>query len=314
MAGVWSIHLIFGYGMRYMLSRGFVSNVKKNDSSVPVTEMGGEAYHVMGQYHSVSIEKPLNNSITQLMKNTLMFGVVSALLFTHASAATITLDTLTDSITVGSTDTTGGSTAPTAPGDSWYTGDYEGSVRTRSDGNQVELRTQWYFRFDTSALAGVDAADIVSVTMYIPQVGRLNNRTDNIALKLYDVGSNWDDDGSAYPLWNQGRPSSEIAHGTGAELGVIDNHYNVFGNTTDTSNPDVEGIFEYSSAPLQAYVESWQNGDDNDGFLLTAPNVGLTGLAFATPTLVIETAAVPEPSSVFLSISGLGFLLLRRRR
>lgn len=246
------------------------------------------------------------------MKTTHILTALTGVLAAQASAATITLITLSDSLLVGQNDTTGGSTAPAAPGDNWYTGAHAGIVRTRTAANNEQFRTQWYFRFDTSALSGVNAADIVSVTMYIPQIGRLNTLTDNIPLKLYDVGSSWDDDGTNYALWNQGRPSSEIAFGTGVELGVIDNHYNLFGTTADTSNTDVEGNFEYNTAALKSYVESWTSGGNDNGFLLTAPGVGLSGLAFDTPYLVIET--IPEPSTAVLGLSGLGVLLLRRRR
>ncbi|MEJ6648016.1 MAG: hypothetical protein QNL24_11925 [Akkermansiaceae bacterium] len=66
--------------------------------------------------------------------------LVSGFLLANAGATTVTLDSLDRSIMVGSTDTVS-TTAPTAPGDGWFSGtDVAGTIRGRQS-TQVELRT-----------------------------------------------------------------------------------------------------------------------------------------------------------------------------
>ena len=120
-----------------------------------------------------------------------------------ASAATITLNTLADSELVGQNDP-GGATAPAAPGSGWYTSTNAGEVRQRATGNQENLRTQWYFRFDTAALAGISSGDILSATISIPQIGRLNTLNGSAPLELSDTNLVWNTS-TAHPAWNAGR-------------------------------------------------------------------------------------------------------------
>jgi hypothetical protein len=225
-------------------------------------------------------------------------------------AATINLTTLADSVNVGQNDTAGGTTAPAAPGIFTSTG-ATGFVRGRATGAQEELRTQWYFRFDTAPLVGLNPAEIVSVTLTIPQVGRLNNTlTNNVPLVVFDVGSGWDDHGGSYPVWNQGR---EATIGTGSEIGRYADVYDAtigFSTATD-SDAAAEGTYTFAQAELQTYVSGWLGGDANDGFLLTSPGGNNMGLSFGTPTLTVVT--VPEPGIPLLGSLGV-LCMLRRRR
>ncbi|BCX49026.1 hypothetical protein HAHE_29340 [Haloferula helveola] len=200
--------------------------------------------------------------------------------------ADVTLSTLTDSQLVGQNDTDP-LTAPAVPGDGWFTGPYSGTVRQRESGSNEQWRTQWYLRFDISALSGVDPGLITGATFNILQIGRLNTVTTGNSLKVFDVNSDWDDDGGNYPTWNLGREAPTGAGGTELEnFGT--NSYQQFGTTTDTSNPDVEGTFVVTGSALLDTVKSWASDPaDNEGLLVTMINVGFAGLAFGPPTLEI---------------------------
>ena len=250
--------------------------------------------------------------------------------------ATIILNTLSESVMVGSGDTNS-NVAPLAPGvhepaavgNPWFTSSFDGMLRGRAT-TQFQRRTQWNFRFDASALAGVDAADITAVTLSIPQIGRLNTQSyTNLAMRLYANTYDWADDGSAdYPTWNRGRTDAggdgvTIVGGSNA-IGT----YNTFGQVTDTSNTNVEGTFIITSttgnpadgpttlttegvAALLTTVQGWAtNPASNEGFLLTYQNADNMGLAFGTPTLTITT--IPEPGAASLLVLG-GLLLAGRR-
>ncbi|BDS08150.1 hypothetical protein NT6N_31900 [Oceaniferula spumae] len=224
------------------------------------------------------------------------------------SAATITLNTLSDSELVGLNDG-GGATAPVAPGSGWYTGANAGEVRQRLNSN-TELRTQWYFRFDITSLAGVPSGDILSATISIPQIGRLNGSAGAGApLNLFDNNFVWNTS-TDQPGWNDGR---EVPTGSGTLLHSWADAANEYAVATDLSNTNVEGIFSSSSAALMTTVQSWAaNPADNEGFLLSLVGAENIGLAFGTPTLVIQT--VPEPSSTaLLGLGGLALILRRHR-
>lgn len=246
-------------------------------------------------------------------------GLWFALLFQagESPAETITLDTRTDNILVGQADATGGSTAPLAVGDGWFTGSYAGTVRQRSAGNQEQLRTQWYFRFDASAIGAVNPADITAATLRLPQIGRLNANAgiDTVPLRIFDPNESWDGGGTNYPKWNLGReaPNNTGAGAGGTLLESFADAYDTFGTgPTDISDPDVEGVFMSSSAALLATVQSWAaSGANNEGFLVSFTGPDNIGLAFGNPTL--EITVVPEPSAALMLFAGAGVLLRRRR-
>lgn len=204
--------------------------------------------------------------------------------------ADLTLTSLIDSQLVGQDDTNA-ATAPTAPGDGWFTGAYSGTVRQRESGSNELWRTQWYFRFDISALSGVDPGLITGATLNLPQIGRLNTVTTGNDLKVFDVNNDWDDDGGNYPTWNLGREAPTGSGGT--ELASFgSNSYQQFGTTADTSNPDVEGTFVVANAALLDTVKSWAaDPGNNEGLLVTMINVGFAGLAFDPPVLELEIPA-----------------------
>ena len=233
----------------------------------------------------------------------------------ESRAATVTLNSLTDNIMVGQDDTTGGSTSPAAVGDGWFTGTYSGTLRQRSFGNNEPLRTQWYFRFDISSLLGVNPGDITSVTLSLPQIGRLNsNPGDNVPMRIFDPNASWDDDGSNYPVWNLGREAPNNQGGSGGTiLETFADAYDTFGEgPTDTSNTNVEGVFAVTDGELLTTVQSWAtSGTNNEGLFASLVGADNIGLAFGAPTLVITT--IPEPSGVLLLILGSGAALRRRR-
>ena len=231
-----------------------------------------------------------------------------------ASAATITLNTLADSVMVGEQDTAAAS-APAAPGDGWFTGPHAGTIRARSTtAPNPEFRTQWNFRFDASALAGVAPGTITSATLSIPQIGRLNTVSGpGNVLNLYANTYDWDDDGSAdYPTWNRGRTDQGGDGFTvAASFGGADTH----GTALDLSNTNVEGTFVLDTATypgLLTAVQNWATDPAaNEGFLMTYQNAHNIGLAFGTPTLDIEV--VPEPATGGLLLLGLALAARRRR-
>ncbi|MEJ6648019.1 MAG: sulfatase-like hydrolase/transferase, partial [Akkermansiaceae bacterium] len=215
--------------------------------------------------------------------------VFSAVEFT--SAETIILSTRTESVMVGESDSVGGSTAPLAVGDGWFTGVHAGTLRQRST-TQFELRTQWYFRFDLADIATLAPEDILGVTLKLPQIGRLNgNPSDNVPMRMFDPNANWDLSGTNYPKWNLGREAPNHTGGSGGTLlASFPDAYDTFGEgPTDTSNVNVEGTFTSSSAALLTMVKGWvTSGTNNEGIMATLPGLGNIGLAFGDPVLEIE--------------------------
>ena len=224
------------------------------------------------------------------------------------SAEIVTLNTLTESVMVGQDDIVS-ATAPLAPGDGWFTGTAAGTIRARDVGDNEHWRTQWNFRFDIAALAGIDPADIISATLTIPQIGRLNTVSEpGNFIKMYANTYDWSDDGSVdYPTWNRGRIDKG---GDGTLLGTIGGA-NTFGTVADTADPNVEGSFilttiasppadtgvTYTTADVAALltaVQSWAtNPADNEGFLMTYENAHAVGYAVGTPTLEVDV--IPGP-------------------
>lgn len=246
-------------------------------------------------------------------------GTLAALLIlgsaNPAPGATVTLDTLDRAVTVGQTDIDP-LVAPSAPGDGWFAGPHAGTLRGRAT-SSFELRTQWYFVFDIAALAGVAPGDIVSATLTIPQIGRLNTLSYTAPfIKLYDPNFTWDLGGSNYPVFNGGRALGAgglpAGYPGGTYMADPLGGYNDHGLVADTSNPDVEGEFIVNGAALLATVQSWAaNPADNEGFFMTYENADNIGLAFGTPTLALEV--IPEPATAGLLLLGVAVLARRRR-
>lgn len=226
----------------------------------------------------------------------------------HADAI-LTINTLAESEMVGQNDADE-SLAPAAPGDGWYTGAYAGTIRARAGGDGEQLRTQWYFRFDLSALDGIDPDRISAATLSLPQIGRLNNTGSTAPMRLFDTNVDWDLDGSNYPIWNEGRESPT---GSGTLIENFGAIYSTFGTATDTSDTDVEGTFTTSSAALLATVKTWADDPVNDeGLLLTFAGPGSAGLAFGTPTL--ELTIIPAPAALPAGLAMIGLAAARRKR
>jgi hypothetical protein len=175
----------------------------------------------------------------------------------------------------------------------------------------VQLRTQWNFRFDISALNGIDSSIITNATITIPQIGRLNNTSVGTnALNLYANTYDWDAAGTVnYATWNRGRTD---AGGDGYTVAPSFGSFNTHGMVTDTSNTNVEGSFVLDSGALLTAVQSWADDPaDNGGFLMTYQSATNIGLAFGTPTLVVT---IPEPSATaLLGLGGLALMMRRRR-
>lgn len=217
------------------------------------------------------------------------------------SRSTQTISLLSESVLVGEQDTDR-STAPLAPGKGWYTGSSAGEVRQR-DSSNTEWRTQWYFRFDNLVLAPFAGDKILSASLHVPQIGRLNTQSTSNSLRFHDVNTHWDlSSGTAYPVWNLGR---ETPTGSGILLEDFgSSSYQQFGTTADTSNPDVEGTF--TSNNLGGTVQKWiDDPADNHGILVTMINTGLSGLAFDAPSLDITTGSVITPFIAWTQDHGL---------
>lgn len=213
-------------------------------------------------------------------------------LVSSALGDSVTLDVRSDNVLVGQADTAGGKSVPAAVGDGWFTGSYAGTVRQRAVGNQEQLRTQWYFRFDIAALAGIAADDITSATLRLPQIGRLNSNPglDTVPLRIFDPNASWDAGGSNFPTWNLGREAPNNTGGSGGTLlESFPDAYDAFGLAADTSDPGVEGTFTVNNAALLATVQSWASSPaNNEGLLATLPGADNIGLAFAAPTIELE--------------------------
>ena len=136
------------------------------------------------------------------MKTYIFTLTVTVVFAACAQASLITLSTLEDNSLVGWSDTNSNN-PPAAPGDGWFTGTYSGTVRERATTN-FPLRTQWYFRFDDTALATIIAGKITSATLKLPQIGRLNTGQDDLDLVVYDTDLTWDSNATPYPTWNAG--------------------------------------------------------------------------------------------------------------
>lgn len=231
---------------------------------------------------------PTKTKLQRFRRNSHLLAPLVATSLSVCHGAPVVIDSLTDSQMVGLNDTDP-LVEPVAEGDGWFTGAYAGTVRQRSNGNAIERRTQWYFRFDIAALSGVQPHLIQSATLELPQIGRLNNLTTNNALQVYDTNANWDDDGGNYPTWNLGReaPAGSPGGTLLADFGM--NSYQIFGTVADTSNTDVEGIFTVDGSALLDTVKTWAaDPGDNEGFLATFVQAALGGLAFGTPTLTLD--------------------------
>ncbi|BCX49025.1 hypothetical protein HAHE_29330 [Haloferula helveola] len=217
-----------------------------------------------------------------------MLALLSIAALGLPASGQIVLNSLTDSQMVGQNDSDP-LLLPAAPGDGWFTGAYAGTVRQRASGNQEQLRTQWYFRFDIAALSGIQPHLIQSATLDIPQIGRLNTLTTNNVLRIFDPNADWDDDGGNYPTWNLGReaPTGSPGGTLLADFGM--NSYQIYGTTADQSDTNVEGVFTVDSAALLDTVKSWAaDPGDNEGLFATFVQAALGGLAFGTPTLTLE--------------------------
>ena len=199
-----------------------------------------------------------------------------------AMAGTITVNTLTaDNTMVGSTDTDPFS-APLAVGGQWYSNTFSGTIRERQS-SIFENRTEWYFRFDLSALSGVSSNDIQSVAINLPQIGRLNGDSKVSGIAVYDTDLDWDmSSGTKYPTWGAGTNGTLVAS--------IADAYNYFGLTADVTNDNVEGVFSASTPELKALVFGWM-GDpsSNEGLLVRFTSEENIGLAFGVPSLEITT-------------------------
>ncbi|MEO6751410.1 MAG: alpha/beta hydrolase fold domain-containing protein [Chthoniobacteraceae bacterium] len=228
----------------------------------------------------------MNSAITRLQfARTLAILASLALAASPAQGGTITLGTLSESTMVGLKNTNP-AIAPTAPGDGWFTGAYAGTIRGRQD-TSFDLRTQWNFRFNISAISGIAPGRITGVTLSIPQIGRHTaTSVSQTALTLRANTYDWhaDGTGAGYPVFNG--PYTVAA----AQFGSYDTH----GQIQDRTNPNVEGTFVLDSATypeLLTVVQGWAaNPAANEGFALGYFNAADTGLAFGTPTLVVTLA------------------------
>lgn len=211
-----------------------------------------------------------------------------------AQGSTITFGRLTESVMVGSNNRNP-AIAPTAPGDGWFTGTHAGTIRGRNDTN-LELRTQWNFRFGISALSGIAPENITKVTLKIPQIGRLNaisNSQPCLVLRANTYDWHADGSGAGYPVYNGSFTVAAPQFGT----------YNTFGQVQDTTNPNVEGTFVLDSGTypnLLTVVQGWAAGPSaNEGFSLGCAYAENMALAFGSPTLVITYGQSPFLDTMF---------------
>lgn len=227
---------------------------------------------------------------------------------TIAGAASISLTAIEDTYTLQSSATTN------------FSGESTVSFGAAAGGQARSL----LLRFDTSSLASIPAADILSVTLNLTLQDSTGRRGGFVGT-LVDANADWTNSGAT---WNTKDGSNAWILGGargGSDSEILNPVFTIleddaFNDTLFSIPLDVTGT---SYADFSELFAEWNDGINNGLVIYNVPipaplaagvqtfySSEATNAAFR-PQLVIET--IPEPSSALFGLLGLAAFLRRKR-